>query len=152
MSNQYGPALLLGALIGGAILLDDVIGPRPTTSDLHAIHAPHIGAMAPGPGENVVMFGGHGVAGPVAGEGHEAHWVMTSDGVLDSERMRVVEVAVIGDEQAEPSALAAAIRAVVDSAQAAGREPTEAEISTAIQSVIGDAEPISVHVVVDKTQ
>ena len=26
--NQYGPALVVGLLIGGAILLDDVITPR----------------------------------------------------------------------------------------------------------------------------
>lgn len=151
MSNQYGPALLLGVLIGGAILLDDVIGPRPPMPELHGMHARHMEMMAPLSGEGVVMFGGHGVTGSAAEEGEEAHWVMKSGGVLDSDVMRVVEVAVVGEDAAEHSALAVAIRAVVESVREAGREPTEEELHAAIQSVLGDAEPISIHVEVDTT-
>ena len=150
MSNQYGPALLLGVLIGGAILLDDVIDPRPPLPDIHGIHASHMEAMATLPGDNVVMFGGHGIVGTLPEEGHEAHWVVKSDGVLDSDVTRVIEVAVVGDEQAEPSALVAAIQAVVDSAREAGREPTEEELNAAIHSVIGDAQATSILVEVDK--
>jgi hypothetical protein len=152
MSNQYGPALLLGVLIGGAILLDDVIAPRPPLPDLHRIHARHMEAMAPAQGENVFVFRGDDTEAPVSGEAHEMHWVMKSDGAFgDTEHMRVVEVSVVGDEQAEPSALAAAIRAAVDSARDAGREPTEDEINAAIQSVVGETDGMNIHIELDTT-
>lgn len=64
MLNHYGPALLLGVLIGGAILLDDVITPErkghpPRVAMFH--HGEGVGelnALAPEAGHNVWVVKG----------------------------------------------------------------------------------------------
>ena len=153
MQSHYGPALLLGALIGGAILLDDVITPEHT-----------------GPPPRVAMIH-HGEAGldPTALGADKEHnvWVIkTDDGTAnevhkevkihletedaDSSQQGELMISVRVDADDEPAGdLAAAIGAVIDAARSEGRQPTQEEIEAAVTAVTGDAKSINVEVLSD---
>ena len=153
MQSHYGPALLLGALIGGAILLDDVITPE---------HK--------GPPPRVAMIH-HGEAGldPTALGADKEHnvWVIkTDDGTAnevhkevkiqletedtDSSQQGELMISVRVDADDEPAGdLAAAIGAVIDAARSEGRQPTQEEIEAAVTAVTGDAKSINVEVLSD---
>ena len=150
MNAHYGPALLLGVLIGGAILLDDVITPE---------HK--------GPPPRVAMIH-HGEAGldPAALGADKEHnvWVIkTDDGGAneihkevkihletedtDASQQEELMISVSIDADDEPAGdLAAAIGAVIDTARAEGREPTKEEIEAAVSAIAGDAKSIDVEV------
>ena len=150
MKTGYGPALLLGVLIGGAILLDDVITPE-----------------RKGPPPRVAMFhhgeGGFDAKALGAGEDHNV-WVIKSDDSstheihkevkihletedTESAQQEELMISVSVDADDEPAGdLAAAIGAVIDSARAEGRQPTKEEIEAAVAEIAGDAKSIDVEV------
>ena len=151
MQAGYGPALLLGVLIGGAILLDDVITPE-----------------RKGPPPRVAMFH-HGEDGldakALGADGDHNVWVIKSDDSSAQEIHKEVKIhletedtdsaqqqeelmiSVSVDADDEPAGdLAAAIGAVIDSARAEGRQPTKEEIEAAVAEIAGDAKSIDVEV------
>ena len=153
MQSHYGPALLLGALIGGAILLDDVITPD------HQGSAPRVAMIH------------HGEAGldPTALGADKEHnvWVIKTDDGRENEIHKEVKIhletedadssqqgelmiSVRVDTDDEPAGdLAAAIGAVIDAARSEGRQPTQEEIEAAVTAVTGDAKSINVEVLSD---
>ena len=150
MKTGYGPALLLGALIGGAILLDDVItperkGPPPRVAMFHhgedGIDAKALGAD----GDHNVW-----VIKSDDGSAHEIHkevkiHLETEDTESAQQEELMISVSVDADD--EPAGdLAAAIGAVIDSARAEGRQPTKEEIEAAVAEIAGDAKSIDVEV------
>ena len=153
MTSHYGPALLLGVLIGGAILLDDVITPK------------HKG---PPPRVAMIHHGEVGLDPKALGADKEHNvWVIkTDDGTVseihkevkihletedaDSSQQEELMISVSVDADGEPAGdLAAAIGAVIDSARAEGRQPTQEEIEAAVTAVTGDAKSINVEVLSD---
>ena len=151
--NQYGPALVVGLLIGGAILLDDVITPR------HPHPAMMIEAHDMGPmirKEMRIGSPGEQDEGP-----HKKVWIQKSgDGVIEmSEEMEIivladdsdvtkdvtlVEVHVDGESKSD---LGDAVKAIVEKARAEGRKPSPEELRAAIRGAMGSAdEPKSVDV------
>lgn len=145
MQNLYGPAIVLGLIIGGAIIADDFIRPYPR-------HGPVAMAL-----ENA----------PQGPHGDHKVWVMKKSGdeekgihremriVMDdesegSDREKTVIMVRVDDDQldagASGKALAEAISGVVDAARAEGREPTEEEITAAVSAVSGQASQIEVEV------
>ena len=150
MQTGYGPALLIGALIGGAILLDDVItperkGPPPRVAMFHhgedGIDAKALGAD----GDRNVW-----VIKSDDGSAHEIHkevkiHLETEDTESAQQEELMISVSVDADD--EPAGdLAAAIGAVIDSARAEGRQPTKEEIEAAVAEIAGDAKSIDVEV------
>ena len=150
MQAGYGPALLMGVLIGGAILLDDVITPE-----------------RKGPPPRVAMFhhgeGGLDAKALGAGEDHNVWVIKSDDGSAqeihkevkihletedtDSAQQEELMISVSVDADDEPAGdLAAAIGAVIDSARAEGRQPTKEEIEAAVAEIAGDAKSIDVEV------
>ena len=147
MQTGYGPALLLGVLIGGAILLDDVIIPE-----------------RKGPPPRVAMFHhGDGFDDPTALSrlGDHNVWVIKGDDPVEAEIHKEIRIELASEEDDadeeqltisvsvdaddEPAGnLAAAIGAVIDTARAEGREPTKGEIETAVSAIAGDAKSIDV--------
>ena len=150
MQPGYGPALLLGALIGGAILLDDVItperkGPPPRVAMFHhgedGLDAKALGAD----GDHNVW-----VIKSDDGSAHEIHkevkiHLETEDTESAQQEELMISVSVDADD--EPAGdLAAAIGAVIDSARAEGRQPTKEEIEAAVAEIAGDSKSIDVEV------
>ena len=150
MQPGYGPALLLGALIGGAILLDDVItperkGPPPRVAMFHhgedSLDAKALGAD----GDHNVW-----VIKSDDGSAHEIHkevkiHLETEDTESAQQEELMISVSVDADD--EPAGdLAAAIGAVIDSARAEGRQPTKEEIEAAVAEIAGDSKSIDVEV------
>ena len=153
MQTGYGPALLLGVLIGGAILLDDVITPE-----------------RKGPPPRVAMFHhGDGSDDPKAlsRSGDHNVWVIEADDPVEAQIHKEIRIELASEEDAsdeeklmisvsvdaddEPAGdLAAAIGAVIDTARAEGREPTKAEIEAAVSAIAGDAKSIDVEVLSTK--
>ncbi len=146
MQNLYGPAALLGLIIGAAIIADDFIRPHPH-------HSP------------MTRPTGHATP-PFPREDHKV-WVMKQGGDADMKMHR--EMRIIMDDESESvdhektivmvkvedddldatasgQALAEAIREVVDAARAEGREPTEEEITAAVTAVSGESSQIEVEV------
>ena len=150
MQTGYGPALLLGVLIGGAILLDDVItperkGPPPRVAMFHhgedGIDAKALGAN----GDHNVW-----IIKSDDGSAHEIHkevkiHLETEDTESAQQEELMISVSVDADD--EPAGdLAAAIGAAIDSARAEGRQPTKEEIEAAVAEIAGDAKSIDVEV------
>ena len=151
--NQYGPALVVGLLIGGAILFDDVITPR------HPHPAMMIEAHDMGPIPMIrkeMRIGGPGEqdTGP-----HKQVWIQKSgDDVIEMrEEMEIivladdsdvtkdvtlVEVHVDGESKSD---LGAIVQAGVAKARAEGRKPSPDELRAAIRGAMGSGnEPTSV--------
>lgn len=150
MQTGYGPALLLGVLIGGAILLDDVItperkGPPPRVAMFHhgegGLDAQ---ALRAGDDHNIWVIKNDD------GSAHEIHkevkiHLETEDSDPAQEEELMISVNIDADD--EPSGdLAAAISAVIESARAEGRQPTKEEIEAAVAEIAGDAKSIDVEV------
>ena len=149
MQMGYGPALLLGMLIGGAILLDDVItperkGPPPRVALLHHGEGMEsVNNLTPGGDHNVWVIKSDD---PVETEVHkEIRIELASEEDAADEEQLMISVSVDADD--EPAGdLAAAIGAVIDTARAEGREPTKEEIEAAVSAIAGDAKSIDVEV------
>ena len=157
MKSNYGPALLLGALIGGAILLDDVITPERKSHPTSVAMFHH--------GENV------GAIEALAREGDYNVWIVKGEDDIETEIHKEVRIelsaedahtideaqqlmiSVRVDADDEPAGdLAATIGAVIDTARAEGREPTKEEIEAAVSAIAGDAKSIDVEVLSTKTE
>ena len=151
MKSNYGPALLLGALIGGAILLDDVITPERKSHPTRVAMFHH--------GENV------GAIEALAREGDYNVWIVKGEDDVETEIHKEVRIelsaedahtideaqqlmiSVRVDADDEPAGdLAATIDAVIDTARAEGREPTKEEIEAAVSAIAGDAKSIDIEV------
>ena len=153
MQTGYGPALLLGVLIGGAILLDDVIiperkGPPPRVAVFH--HGDEYDdpkALSPTGDHNVWVIRGDD---PVEAEIHkEIRIELASDDTDADEKQLMISVSIDADD--EPAGdIAAAISAVIDTARAERREPTREEIEAAVSAIAGDAQSIDVEVLSTK--
>ena len=153
--NQYGPALVVGLLIGGAILLDDVIKPRHPHPPM-MIEAHNLDPMPMIRKEMRIGGPGEQDTGP-----HKQVWIQKSgDGVIEmSEEMEIivladdsdgtkdvtlVEVHVDGESKSD---LGDTVKAVVEKARAEGRKPSPEELRAAIRGAMGSTdEPTSVDV------
>ena len=150
MQTGYGPALLLGVLIGGAILLDDVIapeqkGPPPRVAMFHH-DEDGLGSKALGASDdhNVWVIKADDAS---AHEIHKEVKIHLETEATDSSQQEELMISVSVDTDDEPTGdLAAAIRAVIDSAKAEGRQPTKEEIEAAVAEIAGDAQSIDVEV------
>ena len=150
MQTGYGPALLLGVLIGGAILLDDVIapeqkGPPPRVAMFHhdedGLSSKALGASDD---HNVWVIKADDAS---AHEIHKEVKIHLETEATGSSQQEELMISVSVDTDDEPTGdLAAAIGAVIDSARAEGRQPTKAEIEAAVSQVAGDAKSIDVEV------
>ncbi len=140
-------------LIGGAILLNDVITPK-----------------RKGPSPRVAMFHhGDRFDDPKAlsRSGDNNVWVINGDDSVEAEIHKEIRIEVTSEEtyvdagqlmiyvsvdaDDEPAGeLAAAISDVIDTARAEGREPTKAEIDAAVSAIAGDAKSIDVEVLSTK--
>ena len=155
MQTGYGPALLLGVLIGGAILLDDVItperkGPPPRVAMFH--HGEGVESvknLTPGGDHNVWIVNGEDEA---EAEIHkEVRIELSSEEADSTDETQQLMISVSVDAEDEPAGdLAAAIGAVIDTARAEGREPTKEEIEAAVSAIAGDAKSIDVEVLSTK--
>ena len=154
MLNHYGPALLLGVLIGGAILLDDVITPErkghpPRVAMFHhGEGVSELNALAPEAGHNVWVVKDDDVETEIH---KEVRIELSSEDADREDETQQLMISVSIDAEDEPAGdLAAAIGAVIDEARAEGREPTEGEIEAAVSAIAGDAESIDVEVLSSK--
>ena len=153
--NQYGPALVVGLLIGGAILLDDVITPRHPHPAM-MIEAHDMGSMP-------MIRKEMRIGGPDASDTgpHKKIWIQKNgDDVVEmseemeiivladdsdpSEDVNLVEVHVDGEAT---TGLAHTVKAIVKKARAEGRKPSPEELRAAIRDAMGSTdEPKSVDV------
>ena len=153
--NQYGPALVVGLLIGGAILLDDVITPR------HPHPAMMIEAHDMGPLPMIRKEMRIGGRGDQDERPHKKVWIQKSgDGVIEmSEQMEIIVLADDSDPTEDVSlvevhvdgesttGLADTVKAIVEKARAEGRKPSPEELRAAIRDSMGSTdEPKSVDV------
>ena len=146
MQNLYGPAVVLGMIIGAAIIADDFIRPHhhPTPMTRPTGHA-----APPFPREDHkvwVMKQGSDADMPMH---REMRIIMDDESESVDHEKTIVMVKVEDDEldaTASGQALAEAIREVVDAARAEGREPTEEEITAAVTAVSGESSQIEVEV------
>lgn len=150
MQTGYGPALLLGALIGGAILLDDVItperkGPPQRVAMVHlGEEAVDLKALGADEEHNVWVIKTDDASGQ---EIHKEVKIHLETEATDSSQQEELMISVNVDTDNEPAGdLHAAIRAVIDSARAEGRQPTKEEIEAAVSQVAGNAKSIDVEV------
>lgn len=155
MLNHYGPALLLGVLIGGAILLDDVITPErkghipPVAMFHHGEAGGELKALAPQAGHNVWVVKGDDDAQTEIHK--EMRIELSSEDADSADETQQLMISVSIDAEDEPTGdLAAAIGAVIDAAKAEGREPTREEIEAAVTAIAGDARSIDVEVLSSK--
>ncbi|NDH40073.1 MAG: hypothetical protein EBY45_06580 [Gammaproteobacteria bacterium] len=155
MLNHYGPTLLLGVLIGGAILLDDVITPErkghpPRVAMFHHGEAGgELKALAPQAGHNVWVVKGDDDAQTEIHK--EMRIELSSEDADSADETQQLMISVSIDAEDEPTGdLAAAIGAVIDAAKAEGREPTREEIEAAVTAIAGDARSIDVEVLSSK--
>ena len=149
MQSGYGPALLLGVLIGGAILLDDVITPERDSAP------PRMAMFHHSDGEVDLKTLGED-------EDHKV-WVIKNDEASEQEIHQEVKIQLQSDDVEAASQelmisvsidaddkpagdLAAAVAAVVETARAEGREPTEAEIEAAVTAAIGQIDDIDIEI------
>ena len=150
MTSHYGPALLLGVLIGGAILLDDVITPKHKgpPSRVAMIHHGEVGsdpkALGADKEHNVwVIKTDDGRANEI----HKEVKIHLETEDTDASQQEELMISVSIDADDEPAGdLAAAIGAVIDSARAEGRQPTKEEIEAAVSKITGDANSVDVEV------
>ena len=149
MQSGYGPALVLGLLIGGAILLDDVITPERNSPP------PRMAMFHHGDGEVDLKTLGE--------EKDHKVWVIKADEASEREIHQEVKIQLESDDMEAESQelmisvsidaddkpagdLAAAVAAVVETARAEGREPTEAEIEAAVTAAIGQVDDIDIEI------
>ena len=145
MQNLYGPAIMLGLIIGGAIIADDFIGPHPRHGPMamvleNAPQGPH--------GDHKVW-----VMKKLGDEDKAIHRemrIVMDDELEDTDHNKTVIMVRVDDDQidtgASGKALADAISGVVDAAHAQGQAPTEEEIAAAVSAVSGQASQIEVEV------
>ena len=144
MPQPYGPALVIGFLVGGAILLDDHLAPQPADQKIVSIitaedektHA----AIQPSQTDED--------SSGTASNRHKI--VMAIDAQHESDTHQVVEISLetkgAVDEVAQ---LPAVIGAVLDTAEAERRLVTPEEIEAAIANALGDSTLQDIDVVIE---
>lgn len=145
MQNQYGPSIVLGVIIGGAIIADDFIRPHPH----HGPMAMALKNAPPGPDADHKVW----VMKQAGDENITVHGktrIITGDDPAGADRGKTIIMVKVNDDPidagASGEALADAIRDVVDAARAEGREPTEEEITAAVTAISGPSSEVEVEV------
>jgi hypothetical protein len=146
MQNLYGPAIVMGLIIGAAIIADDFIQPssRNVAMPLRAQH------LTPALYESDHQAWSMKQGGDEITEIHREMRILVEDDPLQTGHDKTLIVIKVADEQIDPrtrgKGLTAAIREVVDAARSEGREPIEAEITAAAAAISGQANRIEVEV------
>ena len=128
MSQPYGPAIVLGVIIGGAILIDDhMTPPGDCTMAEHTVelrrNVPDGTSAAPV--QAVAGMKRHKVVMALdSGHNHGAHGV--------------VDVVVTTDDNGLDIDLPAVVGAAIAKAEAEGRELTPQELAAALDEALGD--------------
>jgi len=149
MQSGYGPALVLGVLIGGAILLDDVITPERNSAPARMAMFHHgnseVDLKPKGEDEDHKVWD---IKTDEASEREihqEVKIQLESDDVAAASQELMISVSIDADDKPAGD-LAAAVAAVVETARAEGREPTEAEIEAAVTAAIGQVDDIDIEI------
>ena len=152
MQNLYGPAIVMGLIIGAAIIADDFIQPS-SRNEAMPLSAQH---PTPTLYESDHRAWSMKQGGDETTEIHREMRIIVEDDPQQTGHDKTLIVVKVADEQIDPrtrdKGLAAAIREVVDAARSEGREPTEAEITAAVAAISGQANRIEVEVEVDATE
>ena len=130
--NQYGPAIVLGCLIGAAILLDDVITPSVPTR-LMSIEAGEVSALHTEPHAKILIQKSTANAGAAS---KDIEFVVVTDQAPVAED-GLVAVTVDGLATAK---IADAVRAVVDKAREDGTPLSPDAVKAAVMASLTDAE------------
>ena len=169
--NQYGPAALLGALIGGAIMVDDVVTPQhPHAKMMFKTHGMEsMSEIHHGAHEAAVRIAMHTDTDAGADDKQLTQmWVQKGgdDNIELIEDMEVIVLTEDGDEaedvttikvQVDGSATAGlgeTVKAMVDKARAEGRKPTPEELKRAVMDALSDSKQpaaIDIDVQVDES-
>ena len=171
--NQYGPAALLGVLIGGAIMLDDVVTPKhPHAKMMFKTHGMEsMSEIHHGAHEAAVRIAMHTDTDAGADDNDKPltqMWlqkggdesieliedieviVLTEDGNA-AEDVTTIKVQVDGSATA---GLGETVKAIVDKARAEGRKPTPEELKRAVMDALSDSKQpaaIDIDVQVDES-
>ena len=130
--NQYGPAIVLGCLIGAAILLDDVITPSVPTR-LMSIEARELSTLHTEPHAKMLIQKSKATAGAAS---KNIEIVVITDQAPVAEA-GLVAVTVDGLATAK---IAGAVRAVVDKAREDGTPLSPDAVKAAVMTSLTDAE------------
>jgi hypothetical protein len=130
--NQYGPAIVLGCLIGAAILLDDVITPSVPTR-LMSIEARELSTLHTEPHAKMLIQKSKATAGAAS---KNIEIVVITDQAPVAED-GLVAVTVDGLATAK---IAGAVRAVVDKAREDGTPLSPDAVKAAVMTSLTDAE------------
>ena len=128
MSQPYGPAIVLGVIIGGAILIDDHMTPPGDCT--MAEHTVELRRNVP---DGTSAAPGQAVAGM---KRHKV--VMALDSGHDHSAHGVVDVVVTTDDNGLDIDLPAVVGAAIAKAEAEGRELTPQELAAALDEALGD--------------
>lgn len=169
--NQYGPAALLGVLIGGAIMLDDVVTPQhPHAKMMFKTHGMEsMSEIHHGAHEAAVRIAMRtDVGADDSDKSLTQMWVQKGgdDNIELIEDMEVIVLTEDGDEaedvttikvQVDGSATAGlgeTVKAIVDKARAEGGKPTPEELKRAVMDAMSDSKQpaaIDIDVQVDES-
>ena len=130
--NQYGPAIVLGCLVGAAILLDDVITPSVPTR-LMSIEAREVSTLHTEPHAKMLIQKSKATAGAAS---KNIEIVVITDQAPVAEA-GLVAVTVDGLATAK---IAGAVRAVVDKAREDGTPLSPDAVKAAVMTSLTDAE------------
>lgn len=137
MSQPYGPALLLGVMIGGAILLDDLLAPT------HPWQAhTDLGGEAPSSKQREVEVFVLKSAGTDTGGEDTQNGEVTIDAAPGGEPVGQESLAIriaLDDDKGSglaPAAIDQAVSSAIAQAREEGREPSEVEIIQAINKAM----------------
>jgi len=133
--NQYGPAIVLGCLIGAAILLDDVITPSVPTR-LMSIEAREVSTLHTEPHAKMLIQKSKATAGAAS---KNIEIVVITDQAPVAEA-GLVAVTVDGLATAK---IAGAVRAVVDKAREDGTPLSPDALKAAVMASMNSVEPNS---------
>ena len=140
--NQYGPALLVGVLIGGAILLDDYVRPHPPMPPM-MVEAIQMGEMP------VITDDIHELRMSPEGERESKIWIHKSNEGDITEKMQIavltddtdisegvtmIKVKVDGTATAD---LGERVKALVEQARKEGRKPSTEELKAIVTGTLG---------------
>lgn len=142
--NQYGPAIVVGVLIGGAILFDDYVRPHPPmppmmveaiemgempfiTEDIHEFH------IAPDGDTKSKVWVHKSADSDVTGKIKIA--VLADDADI-AEGLTMIKVKVDGTATAD---LGDKVKALVEQARKEGRKPTPDELKAIVAETLGSA-------------
>ena len=144
MPQPYGPALVIGFLVGGAIILDDHLAPQQADQKIVSIITAEeeIAQAAIEPAQTPEDMS--------AGASKRHRIVMAVDAHHAHDSNQVVEISLETEGAADEVAqLPAVIGAVLDTAEAEGRLVTPEEIEAAIANALGDTTLQDIDVVIE---